>query len=141
MFSWLARLALACWRPLARRYAPMSKDDDNSRSGAEDALIWCRDLEKHSFGEFSFAVVQANEVIEDHSQVETGRDATFVGVYDGHGGPEASRFICDHLFLHLMSERILRFRFSFFCFLLYSNVYCNLYLLSLKQNQFIFQSF
>lgn len=121
MFSWLARLALACWGPLARRYAPMSKDDDNSGSGANDALIWCRDLEKHSFGEFSFAVVQANEVIEDHSQVETGRDATFVGVYDGHGGPEASRFISDHLFLHLMrlarengtmSEDILRSAFS-----------------------------
>lgn len=117
MFSWLARLALACWRPLARRYAPMSKNDDSSHSGADDALIWCRDLEKHSFGEFSFAVVQANEVIEDQSQVETGRDATFVGVYDGHGGPEASRFISDHLFLHLMSELYWSFHY-FICSLL-----------------------
>uniref|UniRef100_A0A5B7BS01 protein-serine/threonine phosphatase n=1 Tax=Davidia involucrata TaxID=16924 RepID=A0A5B7BS01_DAVIN len=119
MLSWLGRIASACWQPV-RRYARMSKDDDGLGS-ADDALLWCRDLEKHSCGEFSFAVVQANEVIEDHSQVETGRDATFVGVYDGHGGPEASRFICDHLFLHLIrlarengtiSEDILRSAFS-----------------------------
>lgn len=90
----------------------MSKDDgggdadDLLDSTLGDSLIWCRDLEKHYYGEFSFAVVQANEVLEDQSQVETGRDATFVGVYDGHGGPEASRFICDHLFLHLMSESL-----------------------------------
>lgn len=106
MFSWLARIVSACLRPV-RRYARMNKDDDNhfdASSTSEDALVWCRDLEKHSCGEFSFAVVQANEVIEDHSQVETGSDAVFVGVYDGHGGPEASRFINDHLFHHLISQ-------------------------------------
>lgn len=108
MFSWLARIAMACWRPVSR-YARMSKDNYNdidisdSDSSLQDSLLWCKDLEKHSYGDFSFAVVQANEVIEDHSQVETGRDAIFVGIYDGHGGPEASRFICDHLFRHLMS--------------------------------------
>ncbi|XP_031263442.1 probable protein phosphatase 2C 68 [Pistacia vera] len=126
MLSWLARIALVCWRPV-RRYARMNKDNINlkefdfSDSALRDNLLWCKDLEKHSYGDFSFAVVQANEVIEDHSQVEIGRDATFVGVYDGHGGPEASRFICDHLFLHLMrlarengaiSEDILRSAFS-----------------------------
>ncbi|KAJ6698567.1 ALPHABET ISOFORM E-RELATED [Salix purpurea] len=111
---------MACWRP-RRRYARMSKDDilndDDKDSAIGDSLLWSRDLEKHSFGEFSFSVVQANEIIEDHSQVETGRDATFIGVYDGHGGPDASRFISDHLFLNLMrharergtiSEEILR---------------------------------
>lgn len=82
----------------------MNKDDFDELGGVDDALLWCRDLDRHCCGEFSFAVVQANEILEDHSQVETGRDATFVGVYDGHGGPEASRFIRDHLFLHLMSE-------------------------------------
>ncbi|KGN59444.2 probable protein phosphatase 2C 68 [Cucumis sativus] len=100
MFSWLARMASACWKPV-RRYARMNKDDDEDCS-LEDPLLWSRELEKHSYGEFSFAVVQANEVIEDNSQVETGPDATFVGVYDGHGGPDASRFICDHLFRNLM---------------------------------------
>lgn len=98
---------------MARRYARMSKEDDpygadgDAYQGSDsdsngDALLWCKDLERHSCGDFSFAIVQANGVIEDHSQVETGRDATFVGIYDGHGGPEASRFICDHLFLHLI---------------------------------------
>ncbi|XP_065857538.1 probable protein phosphatase 2C 68 [Euphorbia lathyris] len=124
MFSWLARIAMACWKPVSR-YARMNKDDNNSDndedSSIADSLLWSRDLEKHSYGEFSFAVVQANEIIEDHSQVETGRDATFVGVYDGHGGPEASRFICDNLFKHLMRlakergnicEEILRGAFS-----------------------------
>lgn len=103
MFSWLARIVSACLRPV-RRYARMSKDDVDDSSPIEDALLWYKDLEKHSCGEFSFAVVQANEVIEDHSQVETGTDAVFIGVYDGHGGPDASRFISDHLFHHLMSE-------------------------------------
>ncbi|MBA0781742.1 hypothetical protein Gotri_002632 [Gossypium trilobum] len=129
MFSWLARIALACWRPVSR-YARMNKDYNNSNSdeleedsfSLRDSLLWCRDLEKHSCGDFSFAVVQANEIIEDHSQVETGKDAIFVGVYDGHGGPDASRFISDHLFQNLItglarangtiSEDILRNAFS-----------------------------
>ncbi|KAL1293564.1 hypothetical protein HN51_054219 [Arachis hypogaea] len=107
MFSWLARIVSACLRPVVRRYARMNKDDDrdldDDPSSLHDSLLWCRDLEKHSCGEFSFAVVQANEVIEDHSQVETGPDAVFVGVYDGHGGPEASKFINEHLFRHLIT--------------------------------------
>ncbi|CAN1278154.1 Probable protein phosphatase 2C 43 [Linum perenne] len=115
---------MACWRPVARRYSRMSKDDSNRGGlggGVVDALLWSRDLEKHSCGEFSFAVVQANEVIEDHSQVETGRDSVFVGVYDGHGGADASKFISDHLFKHFtrignergtISEETLRNAFS-----------------------------
>jgi pyruvate dehydrogenase phosphatase len=80
----------------------MNKDIENDVS--EDALVWCKDLEKHSCGEFSFAIVQANEVMEDHSQVETGSDSVFVGVYDGHGGPDASLFVNNHLFNHLIRE-------------------------------------
>lgn len=107
MLVWLKRMAYACWQPV-RQYSRMNKNsntnnyDSDDDGGGEDMLLWGRDLEKHAWGEFSFAVVQANNVIEDHSQVETGSGATFVGVYDGHGGPEASRFIADHLFLHLI---------------------------------------
>ncbi|GER57129.1 phosphatase 2C family protein [Striga asiatica] len=102
MCSTFGRTVSSCFRPLSR-YARMRKDDDDGAGGEDDSLLWSRDLEKHFQGEFSFAVVQANEVIEDHSQVETGRDATFVGVYDGHGGPEAAKYICDHLFRHLLT--------------------------------------
>jgi pyruvate dehydrogenase phosphatase len=55
------------------------------------------------------AVVQANTLLEDQSQIESGclslldsgPYGTFVGVYDGHGGPETSRYINDHLFPNL----------------------------------------
>lgn len=46
------------------------------------------------------AVIQANQVLEDQSQIECGSFGTFVGVYDGHGGPDAARYVCDHLFNH-----------------------------------------
>lgn len=94
----------------------MNKDDNNlDDPSIEDPLVWCRALDKHAFGDFSFAVVQANAVLEDQSQVEIGREATFVGVYDGHGGPDAARYISDHLFLHLMSEFLISLLLLFQC--------------------------
>jgi len=61
-------------------------------------------LKNHYYGEFSSAFVQANEVMEDQSQVEVGsRKALFLGVYDGHSGSEASHYITNHLFDHLLS--------------------------------------
>ncbi|KAG2660722.1 hypothetical protein PVAP13_1KG451610 [Panicum virgatum] len=122
MWSWLTKIA-ACLAPV-RRHARTRKDEDgsdNGRGGVTDDLLWSRDIGRHAAGEFSFAVAQANETLEDHSQVETGAAATFVGVYDGHGGAEASRFISDHLFAHLIrlaqengtiSEDVVRSAFS-----------------------------
>ncbi|XP_010423831.1 PREDICTED: probable protein phosphatase 2C 67 isoform X2 [Camelina sativa] len=71
-----------------------------------DGLTWYKDLGLHTFGEFSMAMIQANSVMEDQCQIESGPltfnnttvQGTFVGVYDGHGGPEASRFIADNIF-------------------------------------------
>ncbi|XP_065869978.1 probable protein phosphatase 2C 63 [Euphorbia lathyris] len=63
-----------------------------------DGLLWHTDLRPHASGDFSIAVVQANSNLEDQSQVLTSPSATYVGVYDGHGGPEASRFVNKHLF-------------------------------------------
>lgn len=64
--------------------------------------MWHTDLKPHATGDYSIAVVQANSCLEDQSQVYTSSSATYVGVYDGHGGPEASRFVNTHLlpFLH-----------------------------------------
>ncbi|CAN7082250.1 unnamed protein product [Brassica oleracea var. botrytis] len=66
-----------------------------------DALLWQSELRPHAGGEYSIAVVQANSRLEDQSQVFTSSSATFVGVYDGHGGPEASRFVNRHLFPYI----------------------------------------
>ncbi|KAI9165916.1 hypothetical protein LWI28_028449 [Acer negundo] len=66
--------------------------------GGGDGLLWHMDLKPHASGDYSIAVVQANSLLEDQGQVFTSPSATYVGVYDGHGGPEASRFITHHLF-------------------------------------------
>ncbi|KAJ3676385.1 hypothetical protein LUZ60_003797 [Juncus effusus] len=71
--------------------------------------LWHRNRGKHAYGEFSMAVATANKHNEDRSQLKTGPITnrpngpvgTFVGVYDGHGGAEASQFVLDHLFHHL----------------------------------------
>ncbi|XP_052175873.1 probable protein phosphatase 2C 78 isoform X1 [Diospyros lotus] len=55
-------------------------------------------LKPHASGDYSITVAQANSALEDQGQVFTSPSATFVGVYDGHEGPEASHFITHHLF-------------------------------------------
>ncbi|XP_022745155.1 probable protein phosphatase 2C 38 isoform X1 [Durio zibethinus] len=99
----LMRIVPPCWRP--------SVEGENSSRGGDangrvDGLLWYKDSGEHVSGEFSMAVIQANNLLEDHSQlesgpmssVESGPYGTFVGIYDGHGGPEAARFINEHLF-------------------------------------------
>lgn len=66
-----------------------------------DGLLWHTDLKPHSSGDFSIAVVQANDSLEDQGQVLASSSATYFGVFDGHGGPEASRFVNARLFAHL----------------------------------------
>ncbi|MBA0688121.1 hypothetical protein Goari_005926, partial [Gossypium aridum] len=95
----------ACFRPRSDQYSHTSLDT----GGRQDGLLWYKDTGQHVNGEFSMAVVQANNLLEDQSQLESGclslnelgPYGTFVGVYDGHGGPETSRFINEHLFQHL----------------------------------------
>ncbi|EXB23429.1 putative protein phosphatase 2C 38 [Morus notabilis] len=106
-----------CWKQ-------PSVDGDES-GGRIDGLMWYKDLGSHAYGVFSMAVIQANAVLEDQSQLESGPlsstssgpQGTFVGVYDGHGGPEASRFVNDNLFRNLkrvasenqcISERVIK---------------------------------
>ncbi|CAN6290747.1 unnamed protein product [Urochloa humidicola] len=96
----------SCWGPRSRA-GHRGKGSD--AAGQQDGLLWYKDAGQLATGEFSMAVVQANQLLEDQSQVESGSlslaepgpQGTFVGVYDGHGGPETSRFINNHLFNHL----------------------------------------
>lgn len=102
---------------ILRTYWCTRSDRRNFHSNAnsldrKDGLLSYRDSGKHVNGDFSVAVVQANNLLEDQSQIESGPlstldsgpNGTFVGIYDGHGGPETSRFINDNLFRHLKSE-------------------------------------
>ncbi|XP_010548248.1 PREDICTED: probable protein phosphatase 2C 46 [Tarenaya hassleriana] len=102
MLSKLMNFLRSCWRP----YSAHSGSDT---AGRQDGLLWYKDIGQHLAGDFSMAVIQANNLLEDQSQIESGPLSlldsgpygTFVGVYDGHGGPETSRYINDHLFRHL----------------------------------------
>ncbi|CAL9109248.1 unnamed protein product [Musa textilis] len=94
-----------CWGPSLAHYVNSGSD----AVGRRDGLLWHKDSGRHACGEFSMAVVQANDLLEDQSQIESGPLSspesglygTFVGIYDGHGGPETSRYVNDHLFHHL----------------------------------------
>lgn len=89
-----------------------SGSQNGGSNGKVDGLLWYKDLGSHVFGDFSMAVVQANGSMEDHSQLESGPLSfnksgpfgTFLGVYDGHGGPEASWFTANNLFRNLKSN-------------------------------------
>ncbi|KAJ7529329.1 hypothetical protein O6H91_15G045100 [Diphasiastrum complanatum] len=96
MLAWLSKMVFTCCEPFGR-YVQMS----TTVSSCPDPMLWYKDLVPHAFGDFSIAVVQANSRMEDQSQVETGPYGTFVGIYDGHGGPDAARFVNDHLFKYV----------------------------------------
>ena len=94
----------SCWKPIV-------DGDEGDGSGRVDGLLWYKDLGNHLYGEFSMAVVQANSSLEDRGELESGPlgsnhlgpQGTFIGVYDGHGGSEASQFVSDNLFCNLKS--------------------------------------
>lgn len=88
----------SCYRPLERCFGLRCC---GGGGGGRDKLLWHTDLKSHAFGDYSIAVAQANSSLEDQSQVFTSPSAIYVGVYDGHGGPEASRFVNKHLFPYM----------------------------------------
>lgn len=104
MLSNFINILKACWLPSSDHY-----DIGSDAFGRQDGLLWYKDIGKHLDGEFSMAVVQANMLLEDQSQIESGSLSlldsgpygTFIGVYDGHGGPETSRYVNNHLFQNL----------------------------------------
>lgn len=95
-FDYLLRMFRVCYRPLERCFG----------RGGGDGLLWQSELKPHACGNFSIAVAQANYSLEDQGQVFTSPSATYIGVYDGHGGPEASRFVNKRLFPHLHSNSL-----------------------------------
>ncbi|KAK4419144.1 putative protein phosphatase 2C 38 [Sesamum alatum] len=101
-----------CWRTLFDgdgRWRGDGSRRGGDPNGKVDGLLWYKDLGYHVNGEFSMAVIQANNLLEDQSRLESGPLSsldsgpcgTFVGVYDGHGGPETSRFVNESLFTNL----------------------------------------
>ncbi|XP_042414152.1 probable protein phosphatase 2C 60 [Zingiber officinale] len=104
MLTKLINLFKACWQP-----KDIFACSGSDAVGRQDGLLWYKDTGQHVYGEFSMAVVQANNLLEDQSQLESGPLSslelgpygTFIGVYDGHGGPETSHYVNDHLFQNL----------------------------------------
>ncbi|KAG4929414.1 hypothetical protein AAZX31_17G033500 [Glycine max] len=103
MLQALMNLFSLCWKPFGRDAADRIDSIGVTGREGKDGLLWFRDGGKYGSGDFSMAVVQANQVLEDQSQIESGPLGTFVGIYDGHGGPDASRYVCDHLFRHFQA--------------------------------------
>lgn len=108
MLSRFLNFLKACWRP---KSSLDSTTTTTASAGRLDGLLWFKDIGHHLNGDYSMAVVQANMLLEDQSQIESGSFddsssgpfGTFIGVYDGHGGPETSRYVNDHLFHNLKS--------------------------------------
>ncbi|KAG2721292.1 hypothetical protein I3843_02G060900 [Carya illinoinensis] len=108
MLQALMNMISLCWKPfggqdVGERYDSVSVIGSHSGGGGiegRDGLLWSRDMGKCAAGDFSMAVVQANQVLEDQSQIESGPFGTFIGVYDGHGGPDAARYVCENLYRH-----------------------------------------
>ncbi|KAF8397600.1 hypothetical protein HHK36_016520 [Tetracentron sinense] len=104
--SGLMKMIRPCWKPSVEGDGSSRNGDG---SGRVEGLLWYKDFGHHVNGQFSMAVIQANSLLEDQSQLESGSlslldsgpQGTFVGIYDGHGGPETSRFINKHLFHNL----------------------------------------
>ncbi|KAH6760351.1 Protein phosphatase 2C family protein [Perilla frutescens var. frutescens] len=119
--SW-RKYVTPCWRPSVESRGEHCSNRGGDLSGRVDGLWWYKDIGQHIHGEFSMAVIQANNVLEDQCQIESGPMScmesgprgTFVGIYDGHAGPEASRFINIHLFENIKNNLGLRVDGTFF---------------------------
>ncbi|RHN63884.1 putative protein-serine/threonine phosphatase [Medicago truncatula] len=76
------------------------KEKEKAEEEVHDNLVWCEDRKENDY-HCSIATSQSNTVMEDFYQVEFGKNSLFVGVYDGHKGLDAARFIRVCLFPEL----------------------------------------
>ncbi|KAL9237482.1 hypothetical protein vseg_012025 [Gypsophila vaccaria] len=100
MLETLMNLLSQCFKPFGISTVVGDNKGGCSELDKDELLLYRDVVGRCATGEFSMAVAQANQVLEDHSQIECGAHGTFVGVYDGHAGPQAARFVCDHMFPH-----------------------------------------
>ncbi|KAG8098856.1 hypothetical protein GUJ93_ZPchr0013g37401 [Zizania palustris] len=103
MLGALLRFISACGGVWSTSPAPASSSASAEHAAeGRDGLLWWRDLARCHAGDLSVAVVQGNNVLEDQCRVESAPPiGTYLGVFDGHAGPDAARFACDHLFPNL----------------------------------------
>ncbi|KAL9259085.1 putative protein phosphatase 2C 60 [Drosera capensis] len=103
-------LSVCLWATSDASQGRGGSDSSGSGSGGRrDGLLWYKDIGQHVYGDFSMTMMQANNIIEDQCQIESGilsslgsgPFGTFVGVYDGHGGADTSCHINYNLFNHL----------------------------------------
>ncbi|KAI5004801.1 hypothetical protein ZWY2020_032044 [Hordeum vulgare] len=84
--------------PTSKAASEVPAKRKKAASEGRDGLLWWHDLVPCQAGGVSVSVMQANHLLEDQSCVESASPlGTVIGVFDGHGGPEAARFACDHL--------------------------------------------
>ncbi|QHO47210.1 putative protein phosphatase 2C [Arachis hypogaea] len=70
-----------------------------------DPPIWSSELERHFGGSYSYACMRARPRCQlEFSHLELGSRATFVGIYDGHNGPEVASHAYENLFYHLIVD-------------------------------------
>ncbi|CAO2150590.1 unnamed protein product [Urochloa humidicola] len=102
MVSPLLSLSCRVRRPTVHRDGGIRRPVVYGDGLGRDGLLWWRGLAGCHAGHVSIATVQANNPMEDHCCVESSHIlGTAIGVFDGHGGPEAAIFACDHLFSNL----------------------------------------
>ncbi|KAF5195236.1 phosphatase 2C family protein [Thalictrum thalictroides] len=93
MLGALMRLFSLCWKPFGVKVNSGSSSNTSFGKEGREGLLWFHDIGRYASGEFSMAIIQANQVIEDQCQIESGSFGTFLGIYDGHGGPDAARYM------------------------------------------------
>ncbi|BBN10952.1 pyruvate dehydrogenase phosphatase [Marchantia polymorpha subsp. ruderalis] len=69
--------------------------------------MWYKPLKSTAYGEFSFAMYEANYFMEDAGEVEATSSGVYIGVHDGHGGAEAATFLKERLY-QTMKDRFLK---------------------------------